>query len=85
MCQKVSKPGLISASPNVWVWTTNALRKVNVNAMIVDQYALHLEVCLLAVFLLLEFDECVLQAVSRPLVPDDLTRQNFAESTENEI
>jgi hypothetical protein len=40
--------------------------------MVVNQDALHLEVGLFAVFLVLELDERILQAVPRPLVSDDL-------------
>jgi len=42
------------------------------NAMIVNQHSLHLEVRLLAVLLLLEFYERVLQAVTRSFVSNDL-------------
>lgn len=39
--------------------------------MVVNQDSLHFEVGLFAVFLILELDECVLQAVPRPFVSDD--------------
>ena len=42
------------------------------NAMIINQHSLHLEVRLLAVLLLLELYECVLQAVARSFVSNDL-------------
>ena len=40
--------------------------------MIIDQHSLHLEIRLLAVFLVLELDKCILKAVSRTFVADDL-------------
>lgn len=42
--------------------------------MIIDEDALHLEVCLFAVLLVLKLNECVLKTVSRSLVADDFTR-----------
>lgn len=55
-------------------WNTYTLREIYVNAMIVNQNALHLEIRLFAILLVLEFDECVLQTVTSPFVSDDLTR-----------
>ena len=40
-------------------------------SVVVNENVLHLEVGLLAVFLVLELNEGVLQAVSRLLIPDD--------------
>ena len=53
--------------------------------MIIYQYALHLEVCLLAVLLIFELNKSVLQAVTSPLVSDDLAGNYCAEPTENQV
>ena len=42
------------------------------DAVIIDQNALHLEVGLFAVLLVLKLDEGILQAIARLLVADDL-------------
>lgn len=42
------------------------------DSMVINEDALHLEICLLAVFLILEFDKSVLQAIPCPLVSDNL-------------
>lgn len=42
------------------------------DAMVVNQNALHLEICLLAILLILKFDKTVLQTVTSTLVSDDL-------------
>lgn len=42
------------------------------DAMVVNQNALHLEICLLAILLVFEFDKTVLQTVTSSLVSDDL-------------
>lgn len=52
---------------------TYALRKIHVDAMVVNQHSLHFKVRLLAVLLVLELNERILQAVSGPLVADDFT------------
>ena len=62
-----------------------ALREVNVNTMIVDQHALHLEVGLLTVLSMLKLDEGVLKAVARSLFPNDLAREDLAETAEDEL
>lgn len=61
------------------------LREVNVNAMIVDEDALHFKVCLLAVLLVFEFDKGVLKTVTGPLVADNLAGQNLAKSAEDQF
>ena len=43
-------------------------------AMVIDEDALHLEVCLFAVFLILEFNEGILETLAGALVPYDFTR-----------
>lgn len=48
------------------------LREIHVDAMVVNQNALHLEICLLAILLVFEFDKTVLQTVTSTLVSDDL-------------
>ena len=54
-------------------------------AVVVYQDPLHLEVCLLAVLLILELDEGVLKAVLGALISNDFARYDFAESTEYQI
>ena len=61
------------------------MRKVDVDAVVVNQHALHFEVGALAVFFAAEFDEGVLQAVTCLLVPDDFARQDLAEAREDEF
>lgn len=51
--------------------STYALRKVHVDAVIVDQNSLHLEVGLLTGFLIFELDEGILQTVAGAFVPND--------------
>lgn len=41
--------------------------------VVINQYALHLEIGLLAVLLVLEFDKGVLKAVACTLISDNLT------------
>ena len=50
------------------------------NAVIIDQHPLHLEVCSLAVFFVAEFDKSILQAVSSLLISDDFTGQDLPKS-----
>lgn len=59
------------------------LRKVNMNTMIVYQYTLHFEICLLAVLLMLKLDERILKTVVGALVPYDLARYDLAKTAEN--
>jgi len=55
------------------------------NPVIVNQHALHLEVGLFAVLLVLELDKGILQAVTRTLVSNNFAGQDGAEATENQI
>lgn len=53
------------------------------NAMIVYQYTLHFEICLLAVLLMLKLDERILKTVVGALIPYDLARYDLAKTAEN--
>ena len=53
--------------------------------MVIDEDALHLEICLFAVFLVLEFNECILKTLTGALVPYNLTRKDFAETAEDQV
>ena len=53
------------------------------NPMIVYQYTLHFEICLLAVLLMLKLDERILKTVVGALVPYDLARYDLAKTAEN--
>lgn len=64
---------------------TYTLGEIDVDAMIVNQHALHFKVGLLAVLLVLKFDECVLQTVARALVPNHFARQDRSETTEDQL
>ena len=64
---------------------THALGEVDVDAVVVDEHPLHLQVGLLAVSLVLEFNKCVLETVAGPLVTDDLAREDLAEAAEDQI
>ena len=55
------------------------------DAVIIYQDSLHLEVRLLAVFLVLEFDKCILKAVFCALVSNDFTGHNGTEATKDRI
>lgn len=55
------------------------------DAVVVDQHALHLEVGLFAVFLIFKLDKRILQAVPRALVPDHLARQDSSKATEDQL
>ena len=55
------------------------------NAMVIYQYSLHLEIRLLAVLLVLEFDKRVLQTVFGALVPNDFARHNWTKAAEDGI
>lgn len=68
----VSTPGLESEKKPTRRQATYTLGEIHMDSMVVNQDALHLEVGLFAVFLVLELDECILQAVPGPLVSDDL-------------
>ena len=64
---------------------TYRLREVDVYTVIVYQDPLHLEVCLLAVLLVLELDEGVLKTVLGALISNDFAGYDFAKSTEYQI
>jgi hypothetical protein len=64
---------------------TYTLGEIDVDAMVVNQHALHFKVGLLAVLLMLKLDECVLQTVARALVPNHLTGQDRSETTEDQL
>ena len=61
------------------------LREVDVYTVIVYQDPLHLEVCLLAVLLILELDEGVLKTILSTLISNNFARYYFAKSTEYQI
>lgn len=63
----------------------DALREIDMDAVVVDEHAFHFEVGLFALLLGREFNECVLQAVACVLVPDDLAVENLAKARENEL
>jgi len=52
----------------------DGLREINVNTMIIDQNALHLEIGLLTVSLICEFDEGILEGVACPFIAYDFAR-----------
>lgn len=64
------------------VGSSYTLRKVNMNTMIIYQYTLHFEICLLAVLLMLKLDERILKTIVSALVPYDLARYDLAETAE---
>ena len=49
------------------------LREINVDAMIIDQDSLHLEIRLLTVLLFFKLNKSVLQTVAGALIADDFT------------
>lgn len=53
--------------------------------MVVNEHTLHLEVGLLAVLLVLEFDKCILQTVPSALISDHLARQDNPKATEDQL
>ena len=53
--------------------------------MVIYEYPLHLEVCLLTILLVLELDEGVLKAITRPLVFDDLARHDRPKAAEDSL
>lgn len=55
------------------------------NAVVVDQDVLHLEVGLLAVLLVFKLDKGVLQAVAGLLVADDFAGEDLAEAREDDF
>ena len=55
------------------------------NPMIVNQYTLHLEIRLFTVLLVLEFNECILQAVPSAAVPDNFAREDLSKAAEDKL
>lgn len=53
--------------------------------MVIDQDALHFEICLFAVLLIFKFNEGVLEAVTSPFISNDLARENSPEPAENQF
>ena len=53
--------------------------------MIIDQYFLHFEICLLAVLLVLKLDECILKTIIGALVPNNFARYYLAEAAKKEV
>lgn len=53
--------------------------------MVVDEYSLHLEIGLLAVLLVLELDERILQTVASALISNDLAREDSSKTTEDQV
>ncbi len=54
-------------------------------AVIVNQDSLHLEICLFAVLLILEFNECILKTVTGTLVSNDFARNYCTKPAENGV
>ena len=52
-------------------------------AVVIYQNSLHLKVCLLAIFLILEFDEGILKAVVGTFVSNDLARYYRTKTAED--
>jgi hypothetical protein len=61
----------------------DGLREIDVDAMIVDEDALHFEIGLLAGGLELVFNECILERVVCALVADYFAREDFAETAKD--
>ena len=55
------------------------------NSMIINEHALHFEVGLLAIFLVLVLDKGILKALAGALISDNLTGQDLSKSAENEV
>ena len=55
------------------------------DAVIIYQHSLHLEVRLLTILLVFELDECILQAVFCALISNDLAGHDRTEATEDSI
>lgn len=51
------------------------------NAMIIDQDPLHLEIGLFTILLILKFDKSVLQTVACPLISNNFAGQNLSKTT----
>lgn len=55
------------------------------NPVIVNQYTLHLKVGLFTVLLVLEFNECILQAIASAAVPDNFAREDLSKAAEDKL
>lgn len=55
------------------------------NSMVVNQDALHLEISLLTVLLVLEFNKGILQTISCSFVANHFTRQDLSKATEDQL
>lgn len=55
------------------------------DAVIVDQHTLHLEVSSLTVLLVRKLDEGILQTVASLLIPDNFARKDLAKSREDQL
>ena len=64
---------------------THALRKIDMNSVIVYQHPLHFEVGLLTIFLVFEFDECILKAFTRAFISNDFAGYYGPETAEDGI
>ena len=61
------------------------LREVNVDSTVVDQNIIHFEICVFARFLLIEFNECILQGVTGSFVTNHLTVFDFSKAAEDDL
>lgn len=52
------------------------------DAVVINENPLHLEICLLTVFLIFKFNKGILKAVASALVPDNFAGQDLTESAE---
>lgn len=64
---------------------TYTLGEIHVDTVIINQHPLHFEIGLFTVLLVFKLDKGILQAVTRSLIPYNLTRQNWPEPAENEM
>jgi hypothetical protein len=55
------------------------------DAVVVNEYTLHLEVCLFTVFLVLKLNKGILETIASTLVPDDFAGQYLAKATEDQF
>lgn len=53
------------------------------DTVVINQDTLHLEIGLFTIFLLIKFDEGILQTVTGTLVPNNLARQDCTEAAED--
>jgi hypothetical protein len=65
--------------------TAPHLRKVDVDAPVVDEDVVHLEVRALGVFAVPELDKRILQRVLRLLVPDDLATEDLSKPRKDQL